>query len=332
MRSRIILCFVTLIIGSLVSCVDDDRPIIVHNEGTIVDSSGDNGNNNDNNGNETPDDDTISGGEQQAIPGFDQYGASLALFQISPSKRVRFSRGNLQYQASTGIWRFAEHQYDYIDYGNQNISSNYDDWIDLFGWGTSGWNSGAIAYQPWSTSTNCADYYPGGDWTKNLAGDYIKADWGRYNAIINGGNIKNKWRTLKSYEWKYLLFTRANAAYKRGFATVNNTNGMVILPDDWEQPSNLPDFVSDCYIWDDNTYNLSQWQIMEESGAIFLPAAGMREGTNVSHTESDGVYWSTIHNDENSACAMMFTIDVVWADKLYCKRYAGLSVRLVTNE
>ena len=47
--------------------------------------------------------------------------------------KIFFSQGNLQYQASTNTWRFAEHQYDLIGSDNSNISSTYSGWIDLFG-------------------------------------------------------------------------------------------------------------------------------------------------------------------------------------------------------
>ena len=319
-----------LLVVSVASYKDDDDVVVIylnnpaenvepgeiHTNDSINDS-------NDNN-------DSIIQGDTIVLPGFDQDGASLALFSISPSKQVRFSRGNLQYQPSTGTWRFAEHQYDYIGLDNENISANYNGWIDLFGWGTSGWNSGAIAYQPWSISTTSSDYYPGGDWTNNLAGDYIKADWGRYNKISNGGNQANKWRALKSYEWKYLLITRDDAEEKYGLASIDGIHGMVILPDNWAMPSGVPFFVPGCDGWYNNSYDFAQWDIMEEAGAIFLPAAGKRSGTNVSQTESCGAYWSTIHNDENTACIMFFLRDVMRADRWYAKRYVGLSVRLVT--
>ena len=51
-------------------------------------------------------------------------GAIMAAFSISDSKQIYFSQGNLQYQASTGTWRFAEHQYDMIGSDNSNISSS----------------------------------------------------------------------------------------------------------------------------------------------------------------------------------------------------------------
>ena len=41
-------------------------------------------------------------------------GALSGLFSVSATQQVHFSQGNLQYQASTNTWRFAEHQYDYV--------------------------------------------------------------------------------------------------------------------------------------------------------------------------------------------------------------------------
>ena len=55
---------------------------------------------------------------------------SQVAFSVSATKKVRFSPGNLQYQASTKTWRFAEHQYDYIGDANRNISPTYSGWID----------------------------------------------------------------------------------------------------------------------------------------------------------------------------------------------------------
>lgn len=98
----------------------------------------------------------------------------LEPFSVAPGRQVFFSPGNLQYNAAAGThqcaegttqpgtWRFAEHQWDYIGSDNTNISASYNGWIDLFGWGTSGWNSGANAYQPYVTNTITTDYAPGG--------------------------------------------------------------------------------------------------------------------------------------------------------------------------
>ena len=109
----------------------------------------------------------------------------------SSGGKVYFSKGNLQYKASTNTWQFAANQYDYIGNANSNISSSYSGWIDLFGWGTSGYNHGANCYQPWSTSQTDSDYYAYGQYTYDLYDQTGKADWG-YNAISNGGNVSNR--------------------------------------------------------------------------------------------------------------------------------------------
>lgn len=106
------------------------------------------------------------------------YGVRLANisrsgFSVSASLSVGITRGNLQYKASTDEWRFAPKAWIVVGNGNANIGENYNGWIDLFGYGTSGWSgSGAGAFQPWasdSVSTYCA---------YDLTGDYDRADWG----------------------------------------------------------------------------------------------------------------------------------------------------------
>ena len=51
-------------------------------------------------------------------------------------KKIVFSQGNLQYQASTKTWQFAAQQTAYLGAANEQISSTNSGWIDLFGWGT----------------------------------------------------------------------------------------------------------------------------------------------------------------------------------------------------
>ena len=269
---------------------------------------------------------------------FDQNGASNAVFTVASGHTVHFSRGNLQYQASTGTWRFAEHQWDYIGYANSNISSTYTGWIDLFGWGTSGWNSGATAYQPWATSTTSSYYYPGGSYTNSLVGAYANADWGVYNAISNGGNQAGMWRTLTGVEWNYLLYNRAastingeaNARYAK--AVVNGVNGLVLFPDNFTMPSGMsyPTGINtEDASYTSNTYTESQWSQMEGAGCIFLPAAGDRYGTVVNGVGASGRYWSSSYNYESYAWGVYFnsgSVYMYYSDRLY-----GRSIRLVRD-
>ena len=255
-------------------------------------------------------------------------GAIKAAFSISDSKQIYFSQGNLQYQASTGTWRFAEHQYDMIGSDNSNISSSCSGWIDLFGWGTSGWYSGANAYQPYSTSTSYSDYYPGGDYTNNLTGSYANADWGVYNKISNGGNVAGMWRTLTFSEWYYLISGRAQASRLMGQGRVNNVNGLILLPDGWETPSSVK-FTYDPGNYSTNVYSLDEWAVMESYGAVFLPAAGYRYGTDVNNVASYGDYWSSSADGSYDAYCLDFYSDNVSTGRNFRSR--GRAVRLVQD-
>ena len=272
-------------------------------------------------------------------------------FSVSETRQIHFSQGNLQYRANTNTWRFAEHQWDFVGsqtpsgsiyasgegtvYGsdNINISSTYIGWIDLFGWGTSGWNSGAICYQPWSTSTSNSDYYHGESYTNGLTGAYAEADWAYHNAISNGGNATHLWRTLTHSEWNYLINNRADASAKCSSGNINGVGGLIILPDNWILPTGcsfISGFPSISYEWGRNSYTFTQWAQMESAGAVFLPAAGFRRGTNIYHLAEDGCYWSSAPNDENSAYGMDFhQLGIILSDGVDLS--IGISVRPVRD-
>ena len=285
---------------------------------------------------------------------FDSYGQSASLFSVSAERKVRFSKGNLQYQNSgthavatggtaAGTWRFADNQTDYISDGN--ISSSYLGWIDLFAFGTSGWNSGATEYQPYSTSTTGIQYWPGNAAGNDLAGDYKNADWGVYNAISNGGNQPNMWRVMTRGEQEYLFFGRSastvsgveNARFVK--ASVNGTYGTIIFPDLYSHPNEAPlptgiNSASTSYAT--NAYTTAQWVLMEANGCIFLPAAGYRTGSNSYHSVGTiGQYYtSTVSLVEEGTAYLprvlhfedlQFTID--WNHSYYNAN----SVRLVRD-
>ena len=214
---------------------------------------------------------------------------------------------------------------------NSNISSNYSGWIDLFVWGTSGWNSGAVCYQPWSISTTGSDYHPGGSYTNGLTGAYAEADWAWHNAISNGGNAAHQWRTLTQSEWYYLFNSRTNASSKRGTGSINGVGGLIILPDSWTLPSGCPQFnpgfASD---WTRNSYTVAQWAQMEAAGAVFLPAAGFRYGTNVYDVGYDGEYWSSAPSIESYAYNVYFYSSYLYATYSFY-RCTGFSVRPVQD-
>lgn len=139
-------------------------------------------------------------------------GAIDGRFSVAADKQVYFSYGNLQCNnpnnAATRTWAFAEHQYDRIGTANlQNTKIGgviLGSTIDLFGWSA----NNTTAPFGISLSQDAADY----------AGDFV--DWGT-NAITNGGNQPNLWRTLQQEEWIYLFSGRANADNLYSAAKVN---------------------------------------------------------------------------------------------------------------
>lgn len=239
-------------------------------------------------------------------------------FSISNNSQVYFSSGNLQYNAYMGQWRFAPNQYDYVGEGNDNISSFYNGWIDLFGWGT---GNNPSEYRAHDT------YYS------------IYIDWG-FNKI--GNDKPETWRTLTSVEWNFLINSRQNANLLKGAACLLLDNGeevfgWILLPDSWKSPSDIT-FKSGCTNgYSTNIIREVKWKSMEAQGAIFLPAAGYREGSYSFNLNRDGRYWtSSVSNEadyEGAPLFLNFTENIFSSGYRYNKklRYPGHSVRLVKD-
>ena len=260
-------------------------------------------------------------------------GAIDGLFTINASgDQVYFAQGNLQYKATTGVWRFAPNQYDYIGDDNENIDETYNGWIDLIGWGTSGYDHGGLSYQPWDTCTDAANYYAYGFDTYNLFDETGQADWG-YNAISNGGNTTQQWRTLtggNSGEWYYVFNSRSTASGIRyAKAKVNNVNGVILLPDNWSASTySLNNTNQTSASYNSNVISATQWNTLQAAGAVFLPAGGYRSKIWVENAGSYGLYWSASYCDESRAYGVYFE-DGVLRPSRGGSRDIGRNVRLV---
>ena len=243
-------------------------------------------------------------------------------FSVGASKTVYFSQGNLQYRASTNRWRFAPQQYARVGEYNSNISETSGYWIDLFGWGTSGYNGKF----PYMISLIDTDY---GEGNNNIAG--TNYDWGVYNPINNGGKQADLWRTLKRTEWDHLFNTRTDAAQLQGQATVNGVQGYIILPDNWSTPAGLT-FTAVPKDWTTNTYDIDNWLLMEAAGAVFLPTDGYRRATKIFNIDDTGTYWTTARKGTHADSAYCVAFYKATAMKVYSvDRHRGFSVRLVQD-
>lgn len=240
--------------------------------------------------------------------------APPAKFSVGESKKVQFAHGNLQYQASTQTWRFAENQYDTIGGANSNISDSYSGWIDLFGWGTGN--------NPINTSWAPEDYPTFNDW---------------------GDNIGGGWRTLTKDEWIYLFCERTDAAHLFGMGSVNGVNGTIVLPDDWAgdkftDTDNGLVYNEDGYYNNNaggrfsfNTYTAEQWRTMEEAGAVFLPAPGCRAGTEVINVNLAGYYWSSTPSNIGGEAFYLYISNYGLHSHYSNGRHNAISVRLVRD-
>lgn len=266
------------------------------------------------------------------------------VFSVASNRKVIFSPGNLQWSrtkgtanntshttvdgtGTAGTWRFAENQWNFVGanydgtvYGNvygvggvsgtrcdnSNIASDYKGWIDLFGWGTSGYNS----KQPYKVSISNTGY---GDGDNDIDGTYY--DWGRFNAIYNPktGEIygTNNWRTLTYSEWKYLLnpdgaSSGARTGNRFAKAIVNNVKGLVIFPDG-AGANSFTKINKTNASFSDNTRTDDQWKTLEQNGFVFLPACGYRyrkgNATEVKRVVPGTTVYYWTSSKYNASCA-----------------------------
>ena len=252
------------------------------------------------------------------------------LFSVSDTKKVYFSKGNLQatYDGSSWTWSFAEHQYDAVGNAAANTSISGNGTIsgigsvDLFGWVGANSTFTDMAAFGISKSETIGNY-------GNVAGEALKSDWGT-NAISNGGNVANYgWRTLTKEEWNYVVSARADADSKKGAATVSGVKGWILLPDAWTLPADANFTAGKENGYTTNSYTAEEWAVMESAGAVFLPVTGLRVGSSIIKPD-EGHYWSaTVNNNHSAYDAKLTNSDFVGNSNE--TRYRASAVRLAKD-
>lgn len=189
------------------------------------------------------------------------------IFELCDGTKINIAKGNLQYNQTNGF-RFAEHSYTMIAGAETDWKEGYSEWqprwptsvltennkianraqtnwIDMFGWGTSGYDCGnnAVLNKPWGAAgtdrvrnlnggyalNHPYDFmggaYGGWNWhagygpegNHDLTGDYANCDWGVYNDIKSyDGTVtytKGTWRTPTKDEWDCLINKREKYGY-----------------------------------------------------------------------------------------------------------------------
>ena len=133
------------------------------------------------------------------------------------------------------------------------------------------------------------------------------------------------WRALTQDEWDYLLRNEDGA--KWGFAYVDGKSGIIILPDDYSDPTqlynfhynhnNMPDISSPNY----DSYTPEEWTALENKGAVFLCVK-----ENNLTTALEARYWSSTHYSGDCWWCLYFDLSVshpVTVTKPSCIRYSS---------
>lgn len=257
----------------------------------------------------------------------DNNGKLRGKFSVSSSKQVYFSKGNLQYigSAATPYWKFAEEQYERLGDNGQG-SANIDVDRDLFGRGTSGYNG----MHPYLTYDNNSYYCD-----KDFEGVNINYDWGVYNAIRNGGNTAGLWRTPKGEEFDYLFKDRSGYRFTQVY--IDDVFGLMLFPDGWNASIYSFAEVNNLNTRLSTPITSAEWKNqLEPNGAVFLPAAYWRRGTEIRNNINVGDYWSStgVVNSNGNFMALrlyFYENNWIWPYDQTSYYYSGFSVRLVTD-
>ena len=269
-------------------------------------------------------------------------------FELCDGTRFVFAPGNLQYNAAQDKWRFAEHSWDIIGGAEEssegvwfpgsvftanntsadNGRATQDAWIDLFGWGTSGWDAGntlaGACYLPtdwqgtydnrplrptWNGGNGQYGAQYGPEGIQNLTGDYANSDWGIYNQISTYDNSvtydKGTWRTPTKEEWEciislargnnwgYACITGSGYSYTDINGNSKALSGLLLVPKGWIDPrpngKTFKSVISQGRAWfSDNSYTEAEMQVLMNSGAVFLPASGTRSKYSVGDCSTEG--------------------------------------------
>ena len=215
-------------------------------------------------------------------------------FSVSATDKVMLAPGNLQYQPSTLLWRFAQNQYDFVGfdyygthYGNVTSGSiicsndrmhdsSYNGWIDLFGWGT--------ADNPTLSSLFDADYSVYKEWGANVEDSY---SW----FTLSGG---------QNSQWNYLLTQRKmlNGGERYKNVSVCGVTGLMLFPDCFNG-SEVPSVIAT----DDDFVPYAK------AGCIFLPVTGSTNSTGSFVVPSIGYYWSSTKSGDGDGCYYVQSTD-----------------------
>lgn len=238
------------------------------------------------------------------------------VYSVSPTQKISFSCGDLIYTeegshicadetSKPGVWSFANNQYDLgslLYYGN----SGYGEDVIM--------NQRSIYWPPF-----LAGCYSGV--SVDISGTWY--DYGKYNAINNGGNQPGIWRMLSQSEYIYICNNRDNASKLKGSIILNYNNENIsyryLLPDDWAS------IVENPLVSQNLEYHIRNY--IDNGGIIFRESkwiSGPGKVTNVANYSAYLTYGAPCMS-ANSSTAMGGN------NSTYSSSSTRMSVRLVKD-
>lgn len=254
---------------------------------------------------------------------------NIGEFSVAENTKVAFSQGNLQYRPTTKTWAFAKNQWEFVGEDNAKIAPSYLGWIDMLGWGT-----GDDAAKSSINNADYADFVAWGNdtisgepniWRALTADEWNYLLYSRQNAdsLYTAATVNNQ-RGIVIFPdvWNFGDSTHVILPYDTIVILENDTivKTIVYTPKTVELPDDkvmvkLPNdtikvghsiHYAGLQGWESNTYSEKEWSKLEENGAVFLPAAGSRQGTSLNSVQTYGRYWSATEYDMDKANAFCF--------------------------
>ena len=219
-------------------------------------------------------------------------------FGTDDDRKVFFSQSNLYWNGNS--FNFETNQWDYPT----SWVSNH---VGFFFWS----KTESVAYaSTYSDSGRSADDIFFTNATETTPNE---------NFHVNGETGQNQWRVLSESEWNILFTGRIPGATAANYKTLtisrtaNTVSGIVLLPDN--STASLGDITE--------TDHLAKYN------AVFFPATGNTVNGGSLVNPQYGQCWASSPDGIDQGCYARFWTTGVGA--LGCKRYFGLSIRLVRD-
>lgn len=224
-----------------------------------------------------------------AVPGI----FTIKNMETGKSKRCCFAKGNLWYGkkdgASEATFNFEDSQLDY----------------------PAAWNANHVSHFYWSKSADVARAEAYSD-PQISADDVLFTN----NADFVANGQKGIWHILEYLDWYDIAFKFKPAVITDGKGSEHH--GFIMLPDEFFNPFPGKD-----------KFTLEEFSKMEAEGAVFLPNAGSRTGSELSDQGTVGAYYSSTLSGEPKRAWYFKNGDEHTVTN--CERNVGLSLRLVTE-